>query len=57
MKGITQKQLAEMIGTKQPSISRLENNEEETTLKMVGKIAYALGYRAKIELKKIDTKE
>ncbi len=51
--GLTQKQLAEKVGTKQPSISRLENNSESVTLKFIGKVAYALGYRAKLEFEKL----
>ena len=49
---ITQKQLAEKCGTKQPSISRLEV-EGEGTLRFVGKVAHALGYRAELKFTKL----
>lgn len=52
-KGLTQEQLAKMIGTKQESISRLENNPDNATLDFVGRIAYGLGYRAELKFKKI----
>jgi len=52
--GLTQKQLAKKSGVMQPAISRLENNSESATLKLVGKLAYALGYRAKLEFEKIE---
>lgn len=47
-KGLTQKQLAKKIGTQQSAISRLENNCEKATLDFVGRIAYALGLKARI---------
>ena len=46
--GLTQKQLADKCGTKQGAISRLENGDS-ATLKFIGKVAYALGYRAEIK--------
>lgn len=46
--GVTQKQLAERIDTEQPSVSRVEVGGE-TTLDFVGKMAYALGYVARLQ--------
>lgn len=55
VKGLPQAQLAEMVGTRQPSIARLENGTSAPSLSFISKIAEALG--AKIEFKLIpDTK-
>ena len=55
IRGLTQAQLAEMVGTRQPSIARLENGTSTPSLSFLTKIAEALG--AKIEFKLIpDTK-
>jgi len=55
LRGLTQAQLAEMVGTRQPSIARLENGTSGPSLSFLTKIAEALG--AKIEIKLIhDTK-
>jgi DNA-binding XRE family transcriptional regulator len=55
IRGLTQAQLAEMVGTRQPSIARLENGTSAPSLSFLTKIAEALG--AKIEFKLIpDTK-
>lgn len=57
IKGFTQEELAEAIGTQQESISRLENNADCTTLKRVGEIAYALGYRAEIVFTELEEED
>ena len=55
LRGLTQAQLAEMVGTRQPSIARLENGTSASSLSFLTKIAESLG--AKIEFKLIsDTK-
>jgi DNA-binding XRE family transcriptional regulator len=55
LRGLTQAQLAEMVGTRQPSIARLENGTSAPSLSFLTRIAEALG--AKIEFKLIpDTK-
>ena len=51
LRGLTQAQLAEMVGTRQPSIARLENGSSTPSLSFLNKIAAALN--AKIELKLI----
>ena len=42
-RGLTQTDLAEILGTKQPSISRLLRGEEDVTLSRAEKIAKSLG--------------
>jgi len=49
LRGLTQAQLAEMVGTRQPSIARLENGSSAPSLSFLNKIAAALN--AKIEVK------
>ena len=51
LRGLTQAQLAEMIGTRQSTIARLENGTSAPSLSFLAKIAEALG--AKIEFKLI----
>ena len=51
LRGLTQAQLAEMVGTRQPSIARLENGTSAPSLSFLTKIAEALG--AKVEIKLI----
>ncbi|MGV0103814.1 Transcriptional regulator [Nostoc sp. DSM 114160] len=49
--GLTQKQLAELVGTKQPVIARLENADYEGhSLSILQKIAQALNQRVVIHL-------
>jgi len=48
-KGITQKELAKKLGTKQSAISRLENVSVNPTLKFLFKILKALDAEIKIE--------
>lgn len=48
--GVTQSQLAKMIGTRQSNISRLEQGNYNFTVEMLEKIARALQYSLKIEL-------
>ena len=49
LRGLTQTQLADMVGTRQPSIARLENGSSTPSLSFLSKIAEALN--AKIEFK------
>jgi transcriptional regulator with XRE-family HTH domain len=46
--GISQKELAEMVGTKQPTIARIETGENNTTIDMLAKIAYATNQKLNI---------
>jgi transcriptional regulator with XRE-family HTH domain len=55
LRGLTQAQLAELVGPRQPSIARLEKGSSPPRVALLAKIAEALG--AKIEFKLIpDTK-
>lgn len=47
--GISQSQLARKIGTKQPAIARIENGAYIPSLRMVKKIADALGYYVQVK--------
>lgn len=55
-KGLTQEQLGRLAGTRQAAISRLENGDSWTAL-LLGRVAYALGYRAKIVFEKLPAPE
>ena len=48
---ISQAQLAEIIGTKQPAISRLENGAYNTTLSTFFKVANALDLDVSLEVR------
>ena|SRR3990170_7764988 len=47
-KRISQKTLAEKIGTKQPVISRLENMSSKPTLSLLTKISHALNVKLRV---------
>jgi len=51
-KGLTQKELARRIGTKQSAISRLESGTYNPTISFLEKIAKALDAKLKISLSK-----
>ena len=56
--GLTQKHLAELVGTKQPVIARLEDADYEGhSLSMLQKIAHALNQRVVIELVPIEQEQ
>jgi len=42
-KGLTQAELAQMIGVEQPTISRLEKGSDAVTLRLLREVAVALG--------------
>jgi len=50
MEGLTQKELAERVGTGQPSIARLESGRQEPSLSWLRKVACALGYDVEVRL-------
>ncbi len=53
--GLTQRQLAELVGTKQPAIARLEDADYEGhTLSMLQRIADALGQRLLLRMEPKD---
>jgi HTH-type transcriptional regulator / antitoxin HipB len=47
-RGLTQAQLAEMVGTRQPSIARLENGTSVPSLSFLDRIAKALDVRIEL---------
>jgi len=49
-KGLTQKELAKKIGTKQSAISRLESGTYNPSLSFLRKVSEALGTKLKISL-------
>ena len=53
-RGLTQAQLAELVGTKQPSIARLEKGETLPSLAFLNRVADALGARLIVRLEAYD---
>jgi transcriptional regulator with XRE-family HTH domain len=49
-RGLTQAELAECVGTKQPSIARLESGRRDPSLDLLRRVATALGARLEIHL-------
>lgn len=49
-KGITQKELAQKMGTKQSAIARLEGGNINPSLNFLGKIASVMGYKLSVQL-------
>lgn len=49
-RGLTQKELAERVGSKQPSISRLETGDQEPSLSFLRRVAAALDARLEIHI-------
>jgi len=50
LRGLTQQQLAEKVGTKQPSIARLESGRSTPTLDFLRRVAQALDARVEIRI-------
>lgn len=50
MRGLTQEQLAEKVGTKQPSIARLESGRIEPRLSFLRQVVEALGGRLEVRI-------
>jgi transcriptional regulator with XRE-family HTH domain len=55
LRGLAQQQLAERVGTRQPSIARLESGREEPKLGFLRRVAEALG--AKVEVRIVPLEE
>lgn len=47
---LTQEQLAQLVGTKQSNISRLESGEYNPTLEFLGKVAQVMGKTLEVRL-------
>jgi transcriptional regulator with XRE-family HTH domain len=54
LRGLTQEQLAELAGTKQPSIARLESGASEPSVHFLRKVAKALNARIEVRLVPLD---
>jgi transcriptional regulator with XRE-family HTH domain len=50
IRGLTQKELADKIGTQQPSIARLEGGKTEPTIPFLRRVAAALNARLEIRV-------
>jgi transcriptional regulator with XRE-family HTH domain len=50
MRGLSQEQLAELVGTKQPSIARLESGKIEPRLSFLRRVVAALGGRLEVRI-------
>ena len=55
LRGLTQKELARMVGTWQPSIARLESGKKEPSLSFLRRVAEALGGQLEIRIIAKDT--
>lgn len=56
MRGLTQEQLAELVGTRQPSIACLESGASTPTVTFLRKVAAALGSRLEVRFVTIEEK-
>lgn len=56
-RGLTQKQLARLVGTRQSSISRLESWDHEPSLSFLRRVARALGARVEVRITNLETAE
>jgi transcriptional regulator with XRE-family HTH domain len=54
LRGLTQAQLAELVGTKQSSIARLESGIVPPNLSFLTRVAAALGARVEVRLSPLD---
>jgi transcriptional regulator with XRE-family HTH domain len=54
LRGLTQEQLAELVGTKQSSIARLERGRTSPNLSFLRKVAAALGARVEVRLTPVE---
>jgi transcriptional regulator with XRE-family HTH domain len=54
---LTQKELAERLGVRQPYIAQLESGEENPTLEVIGKMLAAIGYKLSCNIKPIAPQE
>jgi transcriptional regulator with XRE-family HTH domain len=54
LRGLTQAQLAELVGTRQSSIARLERGTTPPNLSFLSRVAAALGARVEVRLAPVD---
>jgi len=57
LRGLTQEQLAEMVGTKQPSIARLESGRTAPRLDFLRRVVEALGGKLTVLIEPIEESE
>jgi DNA-binding XRE family transcriptional regulator len=50
MRGLTQKELADLVGTKQPSIARLESGRTEPKISFLRRLAEVMGAELEIRI-------
>jgi len=50
LRGLTQEQLAELVGTRQPSIARLESGRSEPRLSFLRRVAEALDAQLEVRI-------
>lgn len=55
--GLTQAQLANLVGTRQPSIARLESGEQKPSLSFLQRVAEALNARIEVRLVPVELPE
>jgi transcriptional regulator with XRE-family HTH domain len=55
LRGLTQEQLAAKVGTKQPSIARLESGRSVPNLDFLCRVAAALGARVLVQIVPVET--
>ena len=51
LRGMTQAKLADKVGTRQPSIARLENGSSMPSLSFLGRVAEALDAQVEIKIR------
>lgn len=51
-KGLTQKDVAQKLGTKQSAIARLESGNVNPSLEFLQKVAQVMGYKLRVHLSK-----
>lgn len=52
--GLTQRELAEQTGIKQPQLARIESNKQSPRLETIVRIASSVGYKVEIKLIPLD---
>lgn len=55
MRGLTQKQLADLLHTQQPSIARLESGKSSPDLEFLERVASALGARLVVKIEPLES--
>jgi len=56
-RGLTQKELARLVGTRQPSIARLESGRSEPSLSFLRRVVEALGGRLEVRIEMAPAEE